>query len=319
MKFGFVFFVACFLFYVHKYKGSATPLLDSLTLINLSSTIINLGHGGSVLGLYQIKNKQHSFFYQSKKTVIMNVSKALTTLCLAYLVSFALKAQTSGIITYQETIKLDIDLSHMATDMDLSEMFPSTHSLNKQLLFDQNVSVYSSAGDDSQDREISTDDGSIQISIVQSDSEEKLYMDYKNKICLDQKGFMGKSFIVENEVDKIKWKITPEKVKYLDYECIKATALDGEGKEVVAWFAPAIPVQVGPHGFGQLPGAILMLSKGDKELEIKATSIDLKAVDKIEKPDDGQKVSPAEFDKIVEEKQKEMEKEYGGKTIMFRG
>lgn len=62
-----------------------------------------------------------------------------------------------------------------------------------------------------------------------------------------------------------------------------------------------------------------MLSKGDKDLEIKATKIELKEVDKIEKPDNGKKVTEEEFDKIVEEKMKEMEKEYGGQTISIRG
>ena len=48
------------------------------------------------------------------------------------------------------------------------------------------------------------------------------------------------------------------------------------------------------------------------KIEIKATKVDLKEVDKIEIPDDGKEVTGEEYEKIVEEKMKEMAKEYGG-------
>lgn len=227
--------------------------------------------------------------------------------------------QTSGSILYQETIKLDIQFDDAPNGIDLAGMLPESRSVSKKLMFHADESIYLDSGDTPEDTEISSDDGSIQIRFAVSDIESKLYTDYKNNICLDQQGFMGKTFIINKPIEKIKWKITPEKVKYLDYECMKATMTDEEGKEVVAWFAPGIPVKAGPAGYGQLPGAILMLSKGDKELEIKATKVELGDVDEIEKPNDGKEVTKAEYDKIVEEKTKEMEKEYGGHRIMIRG
>jgi len=227
--------------------------------------------------------------------------------------------QKSGEITYQETLQLKIELDNTPAGVDLSGMIPTSRSVTKKLIFDNDKSVYVNGDERAEDTEINSDDGSIQIVLMESDIESMFYIDYKEKECLDQQGFMGKAFIIEKPVSKTKWKITPEKVMYLDYECMKATMTDDEGEEIVAWFAPAIPVKAGPSGYGQLPGAILMLSRGDKDLEIKATKVELKAVDKIKKPTDGQKVTDEEYEKIVDEKLKEMEKEYGGNTISIRG
>ncbi|MDF1697908.1 MAG: GLPGLI family protein [Saprospiraceae bacterium] len=228
-------------------------------------------------------------------------------------------AQTSGVITYQETMKLDIQLDDAPGGIDLSGMLPTSTSSVKQLIFDQDISKYVDAGESDGDQEISSDDGSIQIVMQMSEVDNVLYSDFENNLRVEQRGFMGKSFVIEKEIPKMKWKITPEKIKYLDYECMKATHTDEEGREVVAWFAPALRIKAGPASYGNLPGAILMLSVGDQETEIKATKIEMKKVEKIEKPEDGKKVTEEEYEQIVEDKMKEMEKEHGGRTITIRG
>jgi len=249
----------------------------------------------------------------------MNLSKTLLTLTLAFAIAFATKAQKSGVITYQETMKLEIEVDDAPPGVDLAGMLPTSRSVTKQLTFNENESIYVDSGEAPEDTEISSDDGSIQIVLVESDIEDKFYVDYQNGVFLEQQGFMGKAFLINKPIADIKWKITPEKVKYLDYECMKATTTDEDGDLVVAWFAPAIPAKVGPGCYGQLPGAILMLTKGDQDMEYKATSVEMKEVDEIEKPNEGKKVTEEEFEKIVEEKMKEMEKEHGGRTISIRG
>lgn len=247
----------------------------------------------------------------------MKLLRNTLVLCLSCLLSYGITAQKSGVITYQETMKLNIDLGGDApAGVDLAGLLPTSRSVNKQLIFNDNESIYIDSGESPEDTEISSDDGSIQIKLVESDIESKLYTDHDNNVSLEQQGFMGRAFIIDTPLEKIKWKITPEKVKYLDFECMKATMVDEEGVVTVAWFAPAIPVKAGPSAYGQLPGAILMLSKGDKDLEIKASKVELMEVEEIKKPEDGKKVSKEEYDKIVEEKMKEMEKEHGGRMII---
>jgi GLPGLI family protein len=230
-------------------------------------------------------------------------------------------AQSSGIISYLSTQKLEINMDDMPEGVDLSGMLPTSRSATKELIFNKNESVYIDGKEEVEDTEFTSDDGSFKMVIKESDVESKLYTNYKTKQRVSQEDFMGKAFVIEETSPKYNWKLTKEKIKFLGYECTKATTTNEEDEEIVAWFAPAIKTQAGPDGYGQLPGAILMFSLDDGKLEIKALKVELKEVDKIEIPNDGKKVTGEEYEKIVDEKMKEMAKEYGGNgmRIEIRG
>ncbi|MDA9774440.1 GLPGLI family protein, partial [Saprospiraceae bacterium] len=87
----------------------------------------------------------------------------------------------------------------------------------------------------------------------------------------------------------------------------------------VAWFAPAIPCKIGPSHYGQLPGAILMLSVGEDKDVYKATEVILSDEVTIKKPKKGKKVTEEEYEKIIEDKMKEMHQSMGKNTLIIRG
>lgn len=251
--------------------------------------------------------------------------KNLISLCFLFFVTVSLTAQDSGEIYFIVKQKLEVKMEGAPAGVDLSGMLPSERVEDKVLLFNKEASVFYDGAEEEEETELSSDDGSFKMVIIESDIENRLYTDLKTRETFEQQGFMEKPFIVTGKTEKLKWKITTEKVKYLDYECIKATTTIKEGektKEVVAWFAPAIKFSVGPQKFGQLPGAILMLSMDGDKTEIKATKVKLAVDATIEKPTDGKVVTEEEFDKIMEEKLQEMKKEYGGSrgsTITIKG
>ncbi len=243
--------------------------------------------------------------------------KNLISLCFLFVVTASLTAQDSGEIHFIVKQKLEFKMDGAPGGVDLSGMLPSERVEDKVLVFNKEASVYYGGAEEEEETELSSDDGSFKMVLIESDIENRLYTDLKTQETFDQQGFMEKPFIVLGKTEKLKWKITTEKVKYLDYECIKATTTiekDDEIKEVVAWFAPAIKFSVGPKEYGQLPGAILMLSIDGDKTEIKATKVTLAVDAKIEKPTDGKMVTEEEFEKIVDEKLKELEKEYGGSS-----
>lgn len=246
--------------------------------------------------------------------------KSILTLTFTLIAASILYAQSSGIITYSESVKMNIEIDgDVAGGMDLSEFLPESMTSSYNLSFNGKVSSYKKVNDDNSNMELGDEDAGIKIVIMGDDLETDLHVDRSTKMVTELKGFMGKAFIVEESLDKLKWKITGEKVKYLDYECIKATRTNSEGEEVVAWFAPQLPVSVGPQLYGDLPGAILMLSQGEEDVVIKATNIELKEVGSIHKPTKGEKVTSEEYEKIVEEKTKEMMQQHGGSGITIRG
>ncbi|NRS92476.1 GLPGLI family protein [Chryseobacterium sp. 16F] len=80
---------------------------------------------------------------------------------------------------------------------------------------------------------------------------------------------IGSTDLLLESKDKLVWKITPEKDEILGYKVQKATT-KWEGRNWIAWFATALPIQDGPYRFFGLPGLILKLedAKGDHQFNI---------------------------------------------------
>lgn len=77
--------------------------------------------------------------------------------------------------------------------------------------------------------------------------------------------FDGKEINVLKERKENEWVLQHEKKKIGDFICHKAIFLrevNGKEQEIIAWYAPEIPLQLGPKDyFGQLPGLILELKE----------------------------------------------------------
>ncbi len=238
------------------------------------------------------------------------------------LITILLIGQDSGRITYAISEKLDIDIDeNMMPGIDLKALIPSSRSSIMTLSFNPEQSIYASTDqEDVADSEMESDDGSVKMTISYGDEiPEKLYTDLLSKETIHQQGFMNRAFRVSSEQIPYKWKVTTEKIKYLDYECIKATTVNKDDEIVVAWFTPQIPSSIGPAGFHGLPGAILMASVGETKKEIKATQISIGDLDlPIVVPSEGQLMSQEEFEKVVTDKRKEMESSNGGSYLIIR-
>jgi GLPGLI family protein len=140
---------------------------------------------------------------------------------------------------------------------------------------------------------------------------------------------MDKTFIVDDSVGKLKWKMTGETKIIMNHTCMKATTekittqmrmnVDNgvvEKKEiqdtaiVIAWFANDIPVPAGPAEYqGQLPGLILEMDINNGKQKFTAKSVSEKAdMSEIKEPTGKKHYTPAEFkverDKLMAEMQK---------------
>ncbi len=142
------------------------------------------------------------------------------------------------------------------------------------------------------------------------------YMDKKNDLKLTQKQAYGEQFIIEEKISSFKWNITNETKKIGNYLCYKATGVltvtNSKGifkKPVVVWFAPQIPVNFGPMGYGGLSGLILELSI-NKVFNYYVSKIELNTKDneKLKEPARGKRISRKEFEdigkKIIRERRK---------------
>lgn len=259
--------------------------------------------------------------------------KNILTLTITMLLLNISYAQNGGTIKYIETQKLEIN---GIEGIDLGDMIPSEMTSYKELIYLNSISVYKESKDNiAEDVEMESDDGSFKMVFKSSEGEEILYTDTKKKTSIHQTSFMGKEFLIEEKLERPKWKITNEKIKYLGFVCQKATLVEMINppsnadkqerleRNIIAWFTSEIPASIGPRGYHQLPGAILMVSVDDGKTEIKATEVlsEIPIQESVQQPTKGQRVSQEEFENIMEEKMKEMSQAFGSgeNAIMIRG
>jgi len=133
----------------------------------------------------------------------------------------------------------------------------------------------------------------------------KVYIDREKGTVLEQKELMTRLFLVESDMQNYEWKPGTEQVKIIGYNCMSATRTVGK-KEVKAWFAPAIPIPLGPEEHYGLPGLILAVEVEGKNIFM-ATSADLTQPDEelFDKPDNGRKMKQGAFRRLLVEKREE--------------
>lgn len=240
--------------------------------------------------------------------------KLLGIIVFSALIGTIMAQQTEGVIHYQETIQLDIDLEDVdgLTD-EMKALFPSEQSVKMQLKFTPNASLYTTAKDESDESvDYKSEENNVQVMVQVNVPEHVYYNDLVAKEVVESKELLGKKFLITGG-KKMKWKVTSEHQQVLGIDCQKATTTS-EGKIVEVWFTTAIPLPIGPSGYHSLPGAVLAVSLDNGQRTITATHVDFRTINPKElvKPKKGKKVTREVFLKISEEKYKEMAEHYGG-------
>lgn len=211
--------------------------------------------------------------------------------------------RTSGKIIFKETVKFKIDVG--GGNPELAKMLPPSQSIDKVLYFKDSESLYKNY-DKPKDTEINHEEGNTKFQMVFKVPESTTYINTENKDLIQSQDLMGKEFLIMDKPTEYIWKISPEQKKILNFVCQKATLSD-TSKTVTAWFTSQIPPSVGPGGYTGLPGMILAIEQDNGDRMTLATAIeDFPPSFVFEKPTKGKKVSKKEFEKIREEKMKEM-------------
>lgn len=131
---------------------------------------------------------------------------------------------------------------------------------------------------------------------------KKVYFDFRKDRKTVIIELLTRYFLVEDKTDNQSWKPGTGQKKILDYLCMDATMKRGD-QTVTAWFAPGIPVSVGPENYYGLPGLILAVEIDGKNIFL-ATSVEKTSpkAESIVKPKDGTAMSQKEFDEILAQK-----------------
>jgi GLPGLI family protein len=212
------------------------------------------------------------------------------------LVTGAVLAQgNQGQVTYNRTSKIQFSFAGMPGGMQ--QQMPTSRTDKFELTFANNQSLWKQAEQDNEDEGHFSSEGGAHIRMIVAGSNDVLFTNLENGKKVEKREMFEKTFIVDDTISKLKWKMTGETKTILGMPCMKATTstirtrtmmnMDNgkmERKEIqdtsniVAWFTTSIPVSAGPAEYqGQLPGLILEMDIKDGTQTFIATGISQKA------------------------------------------
>lgn len=244
-----------------------------------------------------------------------------------------------GKIIFERVFQLQIQIAD--NNPAMQNMIPRERKDKFELLFANNKSLWKPVEDESQGDEMNFggEDGGARMIIRMPGSEDITYHNLDATKRVEQRELGGKTFIVNDSIRRLNWKITGESKTILGYKCMKATAQRTQenfrmqmdnGKatrervtdtlNIIAWFTNEISGSFGPENYqGQLPGTILEVDVNNGRTSLKALEVITKVDEtSIKEPSKGKKLTPEEFAKEREKLFKEMQEHGGGQRINIR-
>jgi GLPGLI family protein len=264
------------------------------------------------------------------------MKKILIASCFLVLANLVEAQQNKGAIVYDRVSQMQIRIA--GGDEGLEQHLPKTRTDKFELTFGNNQSLWKQAEQEPEDLSSFGGEG-MQIRTMSIGSSDVLFTNLETGKRVMKRDLFDKTFIVDDSINKLKWKMTGETKTILNLPCMKATAslisprmtmnIDNgkmERKEVmdtstiVAWFSSSIPVSVGPGEYqGQLPGVILEMDIANGRQVFKAVSISEKAdIASIKEPTGKKRVTQKEFREEQEKmfKDMQMNNQGGGQRII---
>src|ERR1700744_6484049 len=112
----------------------------------------------------------------------------------------------------------------------------------------------------------SSPDGHISINRQKKGSGAEYY-EFPNERKLARKeGLVMETYLMEDAMPSIDWKISNDTMTFGGLHCQKATALF-KGRDYTAWFCPDLPLHVGPWKLNGLPGVIVQAYDAKKDVQ----------------------------------------------------
>lgn len=228
-----------------------------------------------------------------------------------------------GKVNYQRTSNFQAHININGED----NVMPQTRKDNFELIFTSGHSLWKAA-EENDDNIQTSDNGGMQIRMFAAGGNDVLYTNFETGKKTEKRELFDKTFIIDDSIRALKWKMTGETKTILNHPCMKATTTQirqstrmtmDNGKmerkevtdtsQVVAWFASDIPVSAGPAEYqGQLPGLILELNVNDGRQVFVATEIAAKAdIASIKEPSGKKHYTPEEYRKEADKMMKQMQ------------
>jgi len=285
-----------------------------------------------------------------------------TIIVFLFLIVATIEAQEfQGKAIYQTKRTLDMDFANSGIPADrikmIKERMKSQLERTYVLNFNKTASIYK---EEEKLDQMASGRGGMRFMMMGGGATGDHYKNTQAKISSKENEFSGKNFLIKDSLVSYEWKMEQETKMIGDYLCFKATTVvekpvrrefrfgrgnnseedkkkqeEEEKKQenvvelisVSAWYTLDIPVNNGPGDYWGLPGLILEISDDNTQILCTKIVMNPKEKSELKEPTKGKVVTQQEYDKIIEEKTKEMrermqnerQKSGGGGHIRIRG
>lgn len=211
-----------------------------------------------------------------------------------------------GTVVYEERVRIEIDLPPAMEVM--RDRIPTENLTKRRLLFDGSSSLMTNLPQEEEQLELAERRRGMRFSFGGGQDNTEMFIDRESRQMLERRDFFNRTFIINDSLADLSWRLTGERAEFMGYMTMQAIARTSDTTTVEAWFAPQIPVPVGPGRYGDLPGLILMLSEDGGRRSYVAQEVSLEQPDLalLRAPTGGRTVTADEFDRIVEERMREL-------------
>jgi GLPGLI family protein len=215
-----------------------------------------------------------------------------------------------GVITYEVKVNLHRRLPPERADM--KSMIPEYRTTKEQLFFNGEASMYKPIIEDEEEQFETTNGGGGRMQMRFRQPNIEVYVNQNTMEVISKQEFMGKDYLILDTLKMSPWKFGTEEKTIQGYVCKQAYRTDetipDRKQEITVWYTDKIRPFAGPERFNTLPGAVLAVDINNGERVIVATKIEFKALKKndVVAPTKGEKITPAEFRKLMDEQMEKM-------------
>ncbi len=201
-----------------------------------------------------------------KKQLLIAATLMLAALCVK-----AQKPDTAGYMVHYK-------FSHMRDTTNRANAYTE----NMALLLGKNSSVYKSYDKQLQDalfkkqvkeQLANSPDGNVRFNRQNSASPIQYYQLPGEKKLLRKESLVINSYLIEDALPVIDWKISSDTASFGGLRCQKATT-HFKGRDYTAWFCPDMPFHAGPWKLNGLPDVILDAYDAKKEVVFKFDGVE---------------------------------------------
>lgn len=173
-------------------------------------------------------------------------------------VFFALMTTIQAQETFHNTVKIEFEKVVYARQQ-YKEMYGEWYERFKDQIPEKVVNYYEFIGDTAHSVFRETKEAQLNPrSWYQSVSDKNIvYNDYRTGKTISQKPVYEETFLVEDSLLKIRWKLTADTRIIAGYDCRKAIGFVDDTVAIFAFYTDEILITGGPEGVHGLPGMIL--------------------------------------------------------------